>query len=137
MVRIEKDYVFEGPNGKASLLDLFEGRLQLIIYSSDRATALGLVSWESQAWWSEGSCCTHPKPSRPTRHNGHARRRSMSRRGRPAGGCIPISTYCPQTSLRQGESALTIIFYQAAFDGTNLPRLSLPPSEPAAARGGA
>ena len=32
MVGIEKDYVFEGPNGKASLLDLFEGRRQLIIY---------------------------------------------------------------------------------------------------------
>ena len=32
MVRIEKDYVFEGPDGKASLLDLFEDRLQLIIY---------------------------------------------------------------------------------------------------------
>lgn len=32
MVRIEKDYVFEGPGGKASLRDLFEGRLQLIIY---------------------------------------------------------------------------------------------------------
>jgi predicted dithiol-disulfide oxidoreductase (DUF899 family) len=32
MVRIDKDYVFEGPNGKARLLDLFEGRRQLIIY---------------------------------------------------------------------------------------------------------
>jgi predicted dithiol-disulfide oxidoreductase (DUF899 family) len=30
-VRIEKDYVFEGPAGKASLLDLFEGRTQLIV----------------------------------------------------------------------------------------------------------
>ena len=30
-VRIEKDYVFEGPDGKASLLDLFEGRTQLIM----------------------------------------------------------------------------------------------------------
>jgi predicted dithiol-disulfide oxidoreductase (DUF899 family) len=29
---IEKDYVFEGPNGRASLLDLFEGRRQLIVY---------------------------------------------------------------------------------------------------------
>ena len=29
---VEKKYVFEGPNGKASLLDLFEGRRQLIIY---------------------------------------------------------------------------------------------------------
>jgi predicted dithiol-disulfide oxidoreductase (DUF899 family) len=31
MVEIEKDYVFEGPNGKAGLLDMFEGRRQLII----------------------------------------------------------------------------------------------------------
>src|SRR5690242_7011207 len=29
---VEKDYVFEGPNGKASLLDLFDGRRQLIVY---------------------------------------------------------------------------------------------------------
>src|ERR671934_2275774 len=32
MVRIDKDYVFEGPDGKASLLDLFDGRRQLILY---------------------------------------------------------------------------------------------------------
>ncbi|HEY3190285.1 MAG TPA: DUF899 family protein, partial [Solirubrobacteraceae bacterium] len=31
MVEIDKDYVFEGPNGRASLLDLFEGRSQLIV----------------------------------------------------------------------------------------------------------
>jgi predicted dithiol-disulfide oxidoreductase (DUF899 family) len=31
-LRIDKDYVFEGPDGKASLLDLFEGRRQLIVY---------------------------------------------------------------------------------------------------------
>lgn len=31
MVRIDKDYIFEGPGGKASLLDLFDGRRQLII----------------------------------------------------------------------------------------------------------
>ncbi len=29
---VEKDYRFEGPNGRASLLDLFEGRRQLIVY---------------------------------------------------------------------------------------------------------
>jgi predicted dithiol-disulfide oxidoreductase (DUF899 family) len=29
---VEKEYIFEGPNGKASLLDLFEGRSQLIVY---------------------------------------------------------------------------------------------------------
>ena len=31
MVEIEKEYVFEGPDGKASLLDLFEDRRQLIV----------------------------------------------------------------------------------------------------------
>jgi predicted dithiol-disulfide oxidoreductase (DUF899 family) len=29
---VEKDYEFEGPEGKASLLDLFDGRRQLIVY---------------------------------------------------------------------------------------------------------
>ena len=29
---VEKQYEFEGPHGKASLLDLFEGRRQLIVY---------------------------------------------------------------------------------------------------------
>ena len=29
---VETDYRFEGPNGQASLPDLFEGRLQLILY---------------------------------------------------------------------------------------------------------
>jgi predicted dithiol-disulfide oxidoreductase (DUF899 family) len=31
MVRIDKEYVFEGPDGKATLLDLFDGRRQLIV----------------------------------------------------------------------------------------------------------
>jgi predicted dithiol-disulfide oxidoreductase (DUF899 family) len=31
-MQIEKQYRFEGPNGPASLLDLFEGRRQLIVY---------------------------------------------------------------------------------------------------------
>ncbi len=31
MVKIEKDYRFEGPNGPASLLDLFAGRHQLVV----------------------------------------------------------------------------------------------------------
>lgn len=30
-VRVEKEYVFSGPDGEASLLDLFEGRKQLIV----------------------------------------------------------------------------------------------------------
>jgi predicted dithiol-disulfide oxidoreductase (DUF899 family) len=31
-VEVEREYVFEGPNGPASLLDLFHGRRQLIVY---------------------------------------------------------------------------------------------------------
>jgi predicted dithiol-disulfide oxidoreductase (DUF899 family) len=29
---VDKDYRFEGPNGKASLADMFEGRRQLVVY---------------------------------------------------------------------------------------------------------
>ena len=32
MVRVEKQYAFEGPDGEVSLLDLFDGRRQLIVY---------------------------------------------------------------------------------------------------------
>jgi predicted dithiol-disulfide oxidoreductase (DUF899 family) len=32
MVRVEKDCVFDGPDGKARLLDLFDGRRQLLLY---------------------------------------------------------------------------------------------------------
>jgi predicted dithiol-disulfide oxidoreductase (DUF899 family) len=32
MVEVDKDYVFEGPHGRARLLDMFDGRPQLIIY---------------------------------------------------------------------------------------------------------
>ena len=31
-VAVEKEYEFDGPEGRASLLDLFEGRRQLVIY---------------------------------------------------------------------------------------------------------
>src|SRR5688572_5334897 len=45
MVRIEKDYLFEGPDGKASLLDLFQGRRQLILYHF--MFAPGVDGWPS------------------------------------------------------------------------------------------
>ena len=32
MVKMEKEYLFEGPNGRMTLADLFDGRRQLIIY---------------------------------------------------------------------------------------------------------
>jgi predicted dithiol-disulfide oxidoreductase (DUF899 family) len=32
MVRVDKGYTFDGPDGKSTLLDLFEGRRQLLLY---------------------------------------------------------------------------------------------------------
>ena len=32
MARVEKAYVFDGPDGKRSLTDMFDGRIQLIVY---------------------------------------------------------------------------------------------------------
>ena len=43
IVRIEKEYVFDGPQGQASLLDLFEGRRQLIVYHF--MFAPGVAGW--------------------------------------------------------------------------------------------
>ena len=31
-VAVEKEYAFDGPNGRANLLDMFEGRRQLVVY---------------------------------------------------------------------------------------------------------
>jgi predicted dithiol-disulfide oxidoreductase (DUF899 family) len=41
MVRIDKKYVFTGPKGKTSLLDLFEGRRQLMLYHFMFAPSVG------------------------------------------------------------------------------------------------
>ena len=32
MVKIDKQYVFDGPKGKETLADLFDGRSQLVVY---------------------------------------------------------------------------------------------------------
>ena len=42
---VEKEYEFVGPSGKASLLDLFEGRRQLIVYRA--FFELGVYGWPS------------------------------------------------------------------------------------------
>jgi predicted dithiol-disulfide oxidoreductase (DUF899 family) len=45
MVQIDKDYVFDGLDGEASLLDLFEGRRQLVLYHFMFAPGVG--GWPS------------------------------------------------------------------------------------------
>ncbi len=53
-VRIDKDYVFEGPGGGESLADLFAGRKQLLIYHFmfgpdwDAATSMKISYRESR-----------------------------------------------------------------------------------------
>lgn len=44
---VEKDYAFEGPSGKKSLTDLFEGRRQLIVYRAFYEP--GVFGWPEQA----------------------------------------------------------------------------------------
>jgi predicted dithiol-disulfide oxidoreductase (DUF899 family) len=50
MVRIEKNYVFDGPNGKQNLKELFDSRRQLIVYhfmfdpASDKAAQAARVT---------------------------------------------------------------------------------------------
>ncbi len=44
---VDKDYAFEGPNGSARLLDLFEGRRQLIVYRAFFEP--GVFGWPNHA----------------------------------------------------------------------------------------
>jgi predicted dithiol-disulfide oxidoreductase (DUF899 family) len=44
---VEKDYVFEGPNGPARLVDLFDGRRQLIVYRAFFEP--GVLGWPERA----------------------------------------------------------------------------------------
>jgi predicted dithiol-disulfide oxidoreductase (DUF899 family) len=46
-MRVEKDYVFEGPDGRATLLDLFDGRRQLIVYRAFFEP--GVIGWPDHA----------------------------------------------------------------------------------------
>lgn len=57
MVRIDKSYEFDGPGGKSTLLDLFDGRSQLIVYhfmfGPDEEAGCPGCSWVTDAM-------THP-----------------------------------------------------------------------------
>jgi len=48
---VEKEYTFDGPNGKQSLADLFDGRSQLIVYHAmfDPPSASAKTPWTTEA----------------------------------------------------------------------------------------
>jgi len=64
---VEKEYRFEGPNGPASLLALFEGRRQLIVYRAFyepgiTTTAEGTSYLSAAAWAAPSSPTRSPTP---------------------------------------------------------------------------
>jgi predicted dithiol-disulfide oxidoreductase (DUF899 family) len=53
---VEKDYLFDGPDGKASLLDLFDGRRQLIVYRAFIEPGTGNDDVPGLPGWPEHGC---------------------------------------------------------------------------------
>lgn len=52
-VKVSSNYVFEGPNGKESLSDLFEGRSQLIVYHFMYHPSWGDQPCKSCSFWAD------------------------------------------------------------------------------------
>ena len=79
---VEKDYRFEGPDGPASLLDLFAGRRQLIVYRFFFEP--GVAGWPRERLPRLLVSCRRPgrPPRPPERARHHARRTSRARRRR-------------------------------------------------------
>jgi hypothetical protein len=83
-LRVDKDYVFAGAGGQASLLDLFEGRRQLIVqhFMFDRpgtkAAPTALTRRTASGSWPTCTPATRPSPwchaprSARSRHSGGA-----------------------------------------------------------------
>jgi predicted dithiol-disulfide oxidoreductase (DUF899 family) len=53
---VDKDYVFDGPDGKASLLDLFDGRRQLLVYRAFIEPGTGGDDVPGLPGWPEHGC---------------------------------------------------------------------------------
>ena len=53
---VEKEYVFDGPDGKLSLLDLFDGRRQLIVYRAFIEPGTGGDDVPGHPGWPEHGC---------------------------------------------------------------------------------
>ena len=77
---VEKEYRFEGPDGPASLLDLFEGRRQLIVYRFFYEP--GVEGWPEHGC---PGCSFLRRPGRPPRAPERPRHHARLRLARPAG----------------------------------------------------
>jgi predicted dithiol-disulfide oxidoreductase (DUF899 family) len=67
---VEKDYAFEGPNGRMNLLDLFDGRRQLIVYRAFMDPGVGR--------WPERGCIGCSMVADQVAHPAHLSARDTS-----------------------------------------------------------
>ncbi len=82
MVKIEKEYRFEGPDGTVSLLDLFDGRRQLIVYHF-----MFDPSWEDGC-----PSCTNLVDNMPFQSGSHTGREHLIGPRLP---CAPVRSLTP------------------------------------------
>ena len=93
---VEKDYRFEGPDGPASLLDLFEGRRQLIVYRFFFEPGVARLARERLPAAAPSSPTRSPTsptstPATPRSRSSRARRSPTSSAGRRGwAGTMPV-----------------------------------------------
>jgi hypothetical protein len=102
-VKVEKNYVFDGPNGKETLADLFAGRSQLVVYHFMFAS--GVPGWRPEVAVGPFS----PSPPWSQVGNQGCAACARSNRSRPHYGQPPsrrtTSSILPDLSFRQGQGA--------------------------------
>jgi len=74
---VKKNYKFEGPKGKISLLDLFDGRRQLIVYRAFLEP--GVKGWAPSMPASAAPWSPTRSPRRPSEHTRHHSRVRLAR----------------------------------------------------------
>jgi predicted dithiol-disulfide oxidoreductase (DUF899 family) len=81
---LDKEYWFDGPTGRVSLTDLFEGRRQLIVYRAFYGPEV--TTYAEGGSYPERACVGCSLVADQVAHPGHLRagtRRSLSHRARP------------------------------------------------------
>ena len=117
---VEKNYEFDGPDGTVSLLDLFEGRRQLIVYCA----FLG----PRRAWLARPRLCrllvdgrSHRQPRTPERPRHHPRLRIPRFAGRTSHGSRPewVGITPWYTIVPGPQGAFDVDFGVDQWHGTN------------------
>src|SRR3954449_5710293 len=87
---VEKDYRFEGPDGPASLADLFEGRRQLIVYRAFYGPEV--TTYAEGGSYPERACVGCSFVADQVAHPGHLHARNTS---------LAFASRAPQTDIAQ------------------------------------